>query len=150
MLGQGLGHRPVRQRRGAHRSLLEDDADPGPAEYGCWIRLLEHERAPDELACARRQVLFIDLPPWNALIAGLDWPLRHLAPNLDLTVQFHQFAPEANWLLTEGVAPHGQDGLVDAKGYVLNDETVSVLVDQAVNQANAGADIILMPPDLLY
>ena len=43
---------------------------------------------------------------------------------------------------------HGQDGLVDAKGYVLNDETVSVLVDQAVNQANAGADIIA-PSDMM-
>ena len=37
---------------------------------------------------------------------------------------------------------HGQDGLVDDAGYVLNDETVAVLVDQAVNQADAGADII--------
>ena len=36
---------------------------------------------------------------------------------------------------------HGQDGLVDAAGYVLNDDTVSVLVEQALNQANAGADI---------
>lgn len=33
---------------------------------------------------------------------------------------------------------HGQDGLLDSNGYVLNDETVAVLVDQAVNQADAG------------
>ena len=43
---------------------------------------------------------------------------------------------------------HGQDGLVNDKGYVLNDETVAVLVDQAVNQANAGADIIA-PSDMM-
>lgn len=43
---------------------------------------------------------------------------------------------------------HGQDGLVDAGGYVLNDETVAVLVDQAVNQADAGADIIA-PSDMM-
>ncbi len=43
---------------------------------------------------------------------------------------------------------HGQDGLVDAQGYVLNDETVAVLVDQAVNQAAAGADIIA-PSDMM-
>ena len=43
---------------------------------------------------------------------------------------------------------HGQDGLVDDNGYVLNDETVAVLVDQAVNQANAGADIIA-PSDMM-
>ena len=43
---------------------------------------------------------------------------------------------------------HGQDGLVDDVGYVLNDETVAVLVDQAVNQAEAGADIIA-PSDMM-
>ena len=43
---------------------------------------------------------------------------------------------------------HGQDGLVDSDGYVLNDETVGVLVDQAVNQARAGADIIA-PSDMM-
>ncbi|MEA1618741.1 porphobilinogen synthase [Erythrobacter sp. T5W1-R] len=43
---------------------------------------------------------------------------------------------------------HGQDGLVDEAGYVLNDETVAALVDQAVNQARAGADIIA-PSDMM-
>ena len=43
---------------------------------------------------------------------------------------------------------HGQDGLIDEAGYVLNDETVAVLVDQAVNQADAGADIIA-PSDMM-
>ena len=43
---------------------------------------------------------------------------------------------------------HGQDGLLDDSGYVLNDDTVAVLVDQAVNQANAGADIIA-PSDMM-
>jgi len=43
---------------------------------------------------------------------------------------------------------HGQDGLLDDSGYVLNDDTVAVLVDQAVNQADAGADIIA-PSDMM-
>jgi len=43
---------------------------------------------------------------------------------------------------------HGQDGLVNAAGYVLNDDTVAVLVHQAVNQAEAGADIIA-PSDMM-
>ncbi|KTE78807.1 porphobilinogen synthase [Sphingopyxis sp. A083] len=43
---------------------------------------------------------------------------------------------------------HGQDGLIDAAGYVLNDETVEVLVGQALNQARAGADIIA-PSDMM-
>jgi porphobilinogen synthase len=43
---------------------------------------------------------------------------------------------------------HGQDGLIDAAGYVLNDETSEVLVGQALNQAAAGADIIA-PSDMM-
>lgn len=43
---------------------------------------------------------------------------------------------------------HGQDGLIDASGYVTNDDTVAVLVDQAINQAEAGADIIA-PSDMM-
>ncbi|MHA6332416.1 porphobilinogen synthase [Qipengyuania sp. CAU 1752] len=43
---------------------------------------------------------------------------------------------------------HGQDGLLDQSGYVVNDDTVAVLVDQAINQAEAGADIIA-PSDMM-
>lgn len=43
---------------------------------------------------------------------------------------------------------HGQDGLVDAAGYVSNDATVEVLVGQALNQAAAGADVIA-PSDMM-
>ncbi len=43
---------------------------------------------------------------------------------------------------------HGQDGLLNDAGYVVNDETVAMLVDQALNQAEAGADIIA-PSDMM-
>lgn len=43
---------------------------------------------------------------------------------------------------------HGQDGLVDEAGYVLNDETVEVLVKQALSHAEAGADIVA-PSDMM-
>jgi len=43
---------------------------------------------------------------------------------------------------------HGQDGLIDESGYVLNDETVDVLVRQAVSHAEAGADIVA-PSDMM-
>jgi porphobilinogen synthase len=43
---------------------------------------------------------------------------------------------------------HGQDGLVDASGYVLNDETVAVLAQQAVVHARAGADVVA-PSDMM-
>ncbi len=43
---------------------------------------------------------------------------------------------------------HGQDGLIDADGYVLNDETLAVLVRQAEAHAAAGADIVA-PSDMM-
>jgi len=43
---------------------------------------------------------------------------------------------------------HGQDGLIDDTGYVLNDETVAVLVKQALSHAEAGADVVA-PSDMM-
>jgi porphobilinogen synthase len=43
---------------------------------------------------------------------------------------------------------HGQDGLIDAGGYVMNDETVEVLVQQALSHAEAGADVVA-PSDMM-
>ena len=43
---------------------------------------------------------------------------------------------------------HGQDGLIDDTGYVLNDETVAVLVKQALSHAEVGADIVA-PSDMM-
>ena len=43
---------------------------------------------------------------------------------------------------------HGQDGLLDKNGYVLNDETVEVLIKQAISQAESGADIVA-PSDMM-
>lgn len=43
---------------------------------------------------------------------------------------------------------HGQDGLIDSSGYVLNDETVAVLVKQALSHAEAGADVVA-PSDMM-
>ncbi|OQK15229.1 delta-aminolevulinic acid dehydratase [Methyloprofundus sedimenti] len=43
---------------------------------------------------------------------------------------------------------HGQDGLINAQGYVMNDETVAVLVKQALSHAQAGADVVA-PSDMM-
>ncbi|MEB3754717.1 porphobilinogen synthase [Acinetobacter sp. MD2(2019)] len=55
-------------------------------------------------------------------------------------------------LITDGAldpyTTHGQDGLIDDTGYVLNDETVECLVKQALSHAEAGADVIA-PSDMM-
>ena len=43
---------------------------------------------------------------------------------------------------------HGQDGVIDANGYVINDETVGILTRQAIVQAEAGVDIVA-PSDMM-
>jgi len=60
-------------------------------------------------------------------------------------------APEVGVLTDVALDPytsHGHDGIVDPFGYVLNDETKAVLADQALVQADAGADIIA-PSDMM-
>jgi porphobilinogen synthase len=59
--------------------------------------------------------------------------------------------PEVGVLTDVALDPytsHGHDGLVDAAGYVINDATAEVLIEQALNQARAGADIIA-PSDMM-
>ena len=43
---------------------------------------------------------------------------------------------------------HGQDGLIDETGYILNDETIEMLVQQSLAQARAGADVVA-PSDMM-
>ena len=60
-------------------------------------------------------------------------------------------APEIGVLTDVALDPyteHGHDGLIDAAGYVLNDDTSAILVEQALVQAAAGADIIA-PSDMM-
>ncbi len=60
-------------------------------------------------------------------------------------------APEVGIICDVALDPfttHGHDGLIDEEGYVLNDETVAVLIEQALVQAEAGADIVA-PSDMM-
>jgi porphobilinogen synthase len=60
-------------------------------------------------------------------------------------------APEVGVLTDVALDPytaHGHDGIVDDKGYVLNDVTSAILVEQALVQAEAGADIVA-PSDMM-
>ena len=62
----------------------------------------------------------------------------------------HRF-PELGVMTDVALDPfttHGQDGLIDANGYVLNDETIGILTQQALVQAGAGVDIVA-PSDMM-
>ncbi|OUD11704.1 porphobilinogen synthase [Thioflexithrix psekupsensis] len=62
-----------------------------------------------------------------------------------------QAVPELGIITDVALDPfttHGQDGLIDASGYVVNDDTVAALVKQALSHAAAGADVIA-PSDMM-
>jgi len=64
-----------------------------------------------------------------------------------LKAQFSELAVITDVAL-DPFTTHGQDGLIDESGYVLNDETTEVLVKQALSHAQAGSDIVA-PSDMM-
>ena len=96
------------------RPLLwsDDPPPPGPPIWRAWMRVNRPPAVFDAALAAARVALWADLGPWNAVCAAHEWPFRWLAPNLDLHVQFHGVAADAEWLLIDTHAPVAADGLV--------------------------------------
>ena len=98
--------------------------------------------------------------PALAIFPVIDLPLKSLdaaeAHNPDGLVPrvvraLKQHFPELGIITDIALDPytiHGQDGLIDGSGYVLNDETVAVLAKQALAHAEAGADVVA-PSDMM-
>lgn len=65
--------------------------------------------------------------------------------------ELKQHVPEMGVITDVALDPftiHGQDGIIDESGYVLNDETIEILIKQALSHAQAGADVIA-PSDMM-
>jgi porphobilinogen synthase len=77
------------------------------------------------------------------------WNPKGLVPRVvgELKRQFPQLGVMTDVAL-DPFTSHGQDGLLDETGYILNDQTVDVLVRQALAQAEAGVDIVA-PSDMM-
>ena len=77
------------------------------------------------------------------------WNPNGLVPRVvgELKKQFPQLGVMTDVAL-DPFTSHGQDGLLDETGYILNDDTVAVLVRQALAQAEAGVDIVA-PSDMM-
>jgi porphobilinogen synthase len=98
--------------------------------------------------------------PVMAIFPVIDGPLKSLGaeeaynPNglvPRVVAELKKNFPELGVMTDIALDPytsHGQDGLIDANGYVMNDETVAVLVRQAQSHAAAGADIVA-PSDMM-
>jgi porphobilinogen synthase len=98
--------------------------------------------------------------PAMALFPVIDAGLKDLAASEALNPeglvpkavgQLKKHFPELGIITDVALDPytsHGQDGLIDRQGYVLNDETVKVLAQQALIHAQAGADVVA-PSDMM-
>ncbi|WP_284155351.1 porphobilinogen synthase [Sulfuricystis multivorans] len=77
------------------------------------------------------------------------WNPEGLVPSV--VAKLKQEFPELGVITDVALDPytsHGQDGLIDASGYVMNDETIEALVKQALTHAQAGADVVA-PSDMM-
>ena len=95
-------------------------------------------------------VLFpVTAPEAKSLDAAAAWDENGLAQRAIRALK--QRFPELGVITDVALDPyttHGQDGLVDDSGYVVNDETVDALVLQALSHADAGADVVA-PSDMM-
>lgn len=85
----------------------------------------------------------------KSLIANEAWNPDGLAQRAVKTIK--DAAPELGVITDVALDPfttHGQDGIIDRAGYVLNDVTVEALVKQALSHAQAGADVVA-PSDMM-
>ncbi len=165
--------RPRRLRRDAFTRALVREHRLAPEDLILPVFLLEGSEREQEVASMpgvkRRSVDRLFAVAERCLALGV--PVMALFPVIDPARKTADGAEAAN---PEGLVPsavralkarfpqlglltdvaldpytsHGQDGLLDAGGYILNDETVQVLVRQALVQAEAGVDIVA-PSDMM-
>jgi porphobilinogen synthase len=115
--------------------------------------------SPDTLMKAAEQCVALGIPVialFPVIDAGLKTPDGIEAANPDgliprVVAQLKKHFPDLGVLTDVALDPytsHGQDGLIDDNGYVLNEPTVAMLTRQALTQAQAGVDIVA-PSDMM-
>ena len=114
------------------------------------IDVLMHRAAEAQALGIPALALFPVTPPEaKSLDAREAWNPQGLAQRAVRALK--QSFPELGVITDVALDPfttHGQDGLIDDSGYVVNDATVEALVKQAVSQAESGADIVA-PSDMM-
>ncbi len=165
--------RPRRLRRDAFSRALVRENQLTPADLIYPVFVLDgQERAEEVASMPGVQRLSVDrLLPLAEQCLALGVPVMALFPVIERALkspdgreatnpeglvpravrELKRRFPELGLLTDVALDPyttHGQDGLIDDSGYLLNDETVAVLVEQARVQAEAGVDIVA-PSDMM-
>ncbi len=162
-----------RMRRDAFSRRLMRENSLTAADLILPVFVLEGEKRVEDIASMPgvQRVSLDHLLPIAEECVALGIPALALFPVIDASLKSHDAAeaynpnglvprvvaalkarfPELGIITDIALDPytsHGQDGLIDANGYVLNDETIAVLTRQAECHAAAGADIVA-PSDMM-
>ena len=165
--------RPRRLRRNAFCRALVRENQLTPADLIYPVFVLDgQDRVEDVASMPGVRRLSVDrLLPFAEQCLALGVPVMALFPVIDVAKkspdgreatnpeglvpravrELKQRFPELGLLTDVALDPfttHGQDGLIDDAGYILNDDTVAMLVKQALVQAEAGVDIVA-PSDMM-
>ena len=173
ILGSFPSVRMRRMRRDdfSRRLMREHRLTPDDLIYPVFVLDGNKRREPVASMPGVERVSIDQLLPVAEECAKLGVPVLALFPVIDASLKSHdgreavnsdglvpraaralkQRLPELGLLTDVALDPyttHGQDGVTDASGYVLNDETVEILCRQALMQAQAGVDIVA-PSDMM-
>lgn len=95
-----------------------DQRRPGPPQWLEWYRFRPRAVFDEPFLDAARQLLLIDTLTWPAACQPHVPQEGYIAPSLDVSVQFHRGAPEAEWLLCEARAPVAAHGLIGGQARI--------------------------------
>ena len=91
--------------------------EPRPPHWQTWLRFRPVATFEDPWVDAARSVVVLDVVGWPSAYQHHAWrDAPYTAPSLDLSVAFHEPAPDAAWLLADGHSPVAGDGLVGWHG----------------------------------
>lgn len=174
---QTLGQYPMkRMRRMRHddfsrRLMRENVVTPNDLILPVFVKEGEHDREPiptmpgvyrytiDEMVALCQEMESLGIPMvalFPHIEDNLKTPDGREAANPDglipRTVRaIKEACPNLGVMCDVALDPyttHGQDGLIDETGYILNDETIEMLIEQSLAQARAGTDVVA-PSDMM-
>ena len=132
---EGQGRVPVASMPGVDRLSIDELLKVGEQALELGVPVLDLFGVPDPAAkTADGRIAWAD----NGIIQRAIRALKSRFPELGV------MSDQA----LDPYTTHGQDGLIDDSGYILNDETIEALVKQSLSHAAAGADI-LSPSDMM-
>ncbi len=99
-----------------------EDRPAGLPQFSNWLRFEPRPDTLDVAVDAARMLVLADTVSWPAATRAYSGPLPWMAPSLDLNVQFHRFAPAADWMLMFGRADVSTDGLFAFRGEVWSED----------------------------